>query len=420
MTTIQTLGYKIELVDLDEVKKLPKLFDEFDRLYSDDALRQRAKEDGSSGIPLGDSPLPSPFERELVHAASQVASTVATTYKRALEQVDGKIKAERQHLDSKYKDVLESIEATHQYEKDAAENVFGLKDSHAQLELCEQRYNALYDELKRDPVVYIPHWVYITLAFFIFIGEVPLNALVFQMFGENQIMTWVMALIVGLCIPVSAHFIGIKLREHGRGLSYTNILKGVVAFAIVIAALYGLSVMRTTYLGAMKESLGLDEPLVQSSFMFFWLNVAVLSAAVVIAYMAHDPVPGYDVLGHKLAHLRRKVTKAEKAKVGLLKAAAMKRVAARDKASAEHRDSFNRVNLMKGTYDQLLREGQEWESRCLIVLRQKVAVYRHENVKHRETKALPKSFETEPELELELKRMREKLDNEARDEQASA
>ena len=104
-TTIQTLGYKIELVDLDEVKKLPKLFDEFDRLYTDDALRSRAKEDGASGIPITESPLPSPFERELVHAASQLASTVSTTYKRALEQVDGKIKLSG--LNATLKDVFD-------------------------------------------------------------------------------------------------------------------------------------------------------------------------------------------------------------------------------------------------------------------------------------------------------------------------
>lgn len=420
MAKIQTLGYKIELVDLEEVQKLPQLFDEFDRLYSDDALRARAKEDGVAGIPLAESPLPSPFERELVHAASQLAVTIGTTYRRALEQVDGKIKAERTLVETKYKNVLESCEDVYAAEKEAAENVFGLKDSHAQLELNEKRYNQIYEEVKRDPVVYIPHWAYIFLAFFIFVGEVPLNALVFQMFGENQVMTWVMALIVGLCIPVSAHFIGIKLREHGRGLSMTNILKGVVALAVVIAALYGLSVMRQTYLGSMKESLGLTDSLVENSFMFFWLNVAVLAAAVVIAYLAHDPIPGYDVLGHRLKVLRKKVAKAERTKVDLLKKAAMKRVAERDKAAAEHRDNCNRVDLMKGTYDQLLTEGKEWESRCLIVLRQKAAVYRHENLKNRESKALPRSFETEPELNLELRKMKEKLDNESDERRPAA
>ena len=415
MTKIQTLGYKIELVDLDEVRKLPKLLSSWDSEFSDEILREHAKADATSGIPTNDSSAPSPFERQLLHSAGMLVSSIASTYKRALEQVDAKIKAERILIEAKRSNALESAESTYHLEQQAAENAFGLKDSHKQLELAEARYNEIYSRYNRTPVVYIPHWIYVILAVAIFLGEVPLNAMVFQIFGENQVMCWVMALIIGLCIPVSAHFVGIKLREHGDGISWTNIAKGFVLIAIITAALYGLSIMRQTFLEANREALGLTPALISSSFMFFWLNLAVFGAAIVIAYLAHDPIPGYEQVRNEMRTLRKQVSKAEVKKVELLKQAAVRRVKTKDKAAEEHRDNSNRINLMKGTYDQLLREGQEWESRCAILLKQKISTYRHEQMKHRADKTEPRAFATEPALELELKKMREKLDNELPD-----
>ena len=77
-------------------------------------------------------------------------------------------------------------------------------------------------------------------AIAIFLGEIPLNALVFEIFGENQVMTWIMATIIGLAVPISAHFIGIKFREHPDGVNYANLLKGTFALAVIGAALYSL------------------------------------------------------------------------------------------------------------------------------------------------------------------------------------
>lgn len=413
MSRVETLGYKIELVDLEEVKSFPKQFDQFQSEFSDDRLREHAAEDAKSNLPHSDIDAPSPFEREVHHGAQQLASKISSAFKRALEQVDAKIKAERELVEAKYKNTLELIEETYKAEKDGAENAYGLKALHKRLEGVEKQREDIYSRVKRGPVVYIPHWLYLVLAVAIFLGEVPLNALVFQIFGENQVMTWVMALVIGLCVPVSAHFIGVKFREHGEGISWSNLAKGTIALAVVVAALYALSVMRHDYLETFKDTLGLSDSLVKTSFLFFWLNVAVLSAAITISYLAHDGIPGYDNLQKELKTLERQIGKAENEKVSRLKRAAMQRVKAKDDAATEQRDDLNRVALMKGTYDQLLREGQEWESRAQTVLRQMLSVYRQTNIRMREDKAMPASFRSEPDLELELKKMKEKLDNEA-------
>ncbi len=233
----------------------------------------------------------------------------------------------------------------------------------------------------------------------------------FQIFAESQVMTIVMAFVVGLCVPLSAHFIGIKFREHPDGFSVPNAAKGLAGSAVVVTALYWLSIIRQTYLDANRETLGLNDALVHSSFMFFWLNVAVFVAAVMVSYLAHDSVPGYHHLRASLERARARVTELERERVARLKAAALERAEGIQIAHDEFRQNRNRVSLMKGSYDQLLKEGQEYESRCLDQLRQLVAMYRHENLRRRDDKRIPPSFERELFFELELVKMREKLNN---------
>jgi hypothetical protein len=209
----------------------------------------------------------------------------------------------------------------------------------------------MYTAHGRAPVRYVPLWLYLVFATAIFLGEIPLNALVFQIFGENQIMTWVMAFIIGLAVPLTAHFIGIKMREHGTGFSLSNSIKALAAFGVVSGALYGLSVLRQTYLGEFKQELGLTDVLVESSFLFFWLNIAVFVAAILVAYLAHDSVPGFESLEHGAAATRRKVERSEKKRVKHLVSASKKRAEALHDANKLFRDSMLEVVLLKGIYD---------------------------------------------------------------------
>ena len=412
MGSISTLGYIVELVDLDGIELLKREFKQLERKYSQDLIEERAKEDAAHNIPPLDHAHLSPFEQELLHSTAELASKVATTYKGPLEVLDAKMKAEQVFLAQKQGDELERVESLYGVEKDAADNAFELKDAHKQLELAEKHYNTMYDTYRRAPIEYLPHWLYVILAIAIFLGEVPLNAMVFQIFGENQIMTWVMALIIGLCVPLTAHFIGIKFREHGEGFSITNTLKGALAFAVVAYALYELSLLRQSYLGENMEALGLTEKLVQDSFMFFYLNIAVLSAAVLIAYLSHDAVPGYQRARDELRAARKRVQRLEHNRIDLLKSGATHRAEEKRHIHEEFRDGMNRVALLHGSYDQLLKEGQELERRCVSLLRQLVSIYRRENLRARADKAVPASFSVLPDLELELRKIAEKLNNE--------
>lgn len=412
MAGFSTLGYKIELVNLDGIRQLHKEFKALENEYDERILTRRASEDGALNIPPLNCSHFAPFEQEVLHATAALASKVASTYKGPLEALDAKMKAEREFLEAKQRDELERVEGLYQVEKDAADNGFGLRDAHQQLQSAERHYNSMYEKHGRAPIEYIPHWLYVVLAIAIFLGEVPLNAMVFQIFGENQVMTWIMAVIIGLSVPLSAHFVGIKFREQGGGMMIGETLKGATAFGIVAFALYELSLMRQSYLGENRDALGLTEQLVHDSFMFFYLNIAVFCAAILIAYLAHDTVPGYQRARDELKIARRKVEKLERARVALLKRAATRRAEGKQKIHAEYRDGVNRVGLMHGTYDQLLKEGQELERRCVSLLRRLLSVYRRENLRARADKAVPESFKSTPDLDLELRTIAEKLNNE--------
>jgi hypothetical protein len=412
MRKIETLGYRIELIDLPELREIRNLLDQHNKEYNEQLLRSRGREDGELNIPDPMTGFPSPFEKELTYTTARIASRIASVYKGPLEQLDATVKADRELVIAQRENELEKIEGIYQAEKDSAENAFGLRDAHRRLEAAEKRYNDFYEQLKRPPVVYFHPFVYMFLAFLIFAGEVPLNALVFQIFGENQVMTWVMACVVGLSVPLSAHFIGIKLREHAYGFSAGNSIKATVCCGIVVGALYGLSIMRQTYLGELKESLGITDTLVNSSFMFFWLNLAVFATAIMISYLAHDAAPGYQEIEYVLHRTRKEVERLERKRVELLKRAAMNRQEEKEAVNNSYRESVNRINLLKGSYDQLLKEGQEYESRCLDTLMKQVSIYRHENLKSRADKMRPTAFDVEHEFELELKKVHEMQLNE--------
>jgi hypothetical protein len=393
-------------------RELHKLMTDHNETFNEVNITKRAQADAEKNIPDPESEDCPPFEKQLVHEASILASKIASKYKKALEMLDAKIKAEENFLSRQRENSDRSIQHIAEYEEDAIENAHLLKESHRQLELAESRYNTFYEKYGRGPIVYIPHWFYVIIAFAIFAGEIPLNALVFEIFGENQVMTWVMATIIGMAVPVAAHFIGIKFREHPDGLNWANVFKGAAGLLVIVAALYGLSLMRVTYLGENQEALGLTDDLVASSFQFFWLNVAVLGAAIMIAYLSHDPAPGFQQSLHELYAARKRVSRLERDRLKNLKGSRYRKLKMVQSADEDLRDGHHKVILLKGHYDMYLKEGQQLEKQCLQGLRHDIEVYRRENLQARPDGQRPRSFSIELEFPLVLAGLSEKLINE--------
>lgn len=396
-------------IPLPDNRELYDLVTTHNEKYTEPTIIERARTDAAKNLPAGDSKDPSPFEKQLVHDASILASKVSSHYKRSLEMLDAKVKAEQQGL-KHLKDTIKNRSAGfQQIEEEGIENSYALRSARERVGQADDRYSTFYSKYGRGPVIYIPHWLYVIFAVLIFAGEIPLNALVFTIFGESMAMTWVMAGIVGLSIPLGAHFIGIKFRERSEGHPWANWLKGFAALAVLVAALYGLSHMRTAYLGEFREDLGLTEPLVRTSFEFFWLNVAVLGAAIMISYLSHDSIPGYQEAAVELQRARKALDKLERRRLKDLSRSRYKTYCIQKDSDENVRLAENRVVMLKGYYDMVLREGQELEYQCLQGMRHDVELYRSENLQHRNDNNRPPCFSNDLEFPLVLKELNEKL-----------
>lgn len=394
------------------MKDLETLYSEYDANYGENIIRSKGQQDGEKGIPNAQAAQLSPYEAELLHGAKHMASKVAGVCKAKLEDLDARIKAERDKVNRKLEDELRKIEDISTANKNLFEQAATLHTSKDDFEQNKRRFDVAYNKLGRMPISYVPHWMYVVFATIIFLGEIPLNALVFQIFGENQVMTWVMAFVIGLSIPLSAHFVGIKSREHHGGVSWPNVLKALAVAAIIIIAFYGLSVMRHDYLLSNKEALGLDDRLIETSYLFFWLNMAVFGAAVILSYLSHDPVAGYQALYNSYVKSRDRLMNEEKKRLEGIKWTEIAKANEMAKAREEYRAAFENIMRMKGTYDQVLKEGVEEESRCLHRLGRDLSMYRHENLRHRKDQSSPPCFQLSAEFPLELRSIREKLINE--------
>lgn len=393
------------------MKDLSTVYTEYESTYSEPNLRSKGREDGEKGVPYPDAQGLSPYESEILNAAKVVASRVVGHYRGKLEEVDAKAKAVKSEADERLKSEEIRIDETFSAHKNRYEQSVEARMARENYEQSKKRFDVMFGKVGRMPIRYVPHWLYVMFATLIFLGEIPLNAMVFQIFGENQIMTWVMAFVIGLSIPLSAHFIGIKAREHYPSVNWPNVAKATGIAALIIVALYGLSTMRHDYLLAMKDELGLSSDLIETSYLFFWLNLAVFGAAIILAYLSHDPVPGYDELEHEFLHAKKKLTQTENKISDALKMVDSNRASERERARAAHRSSMAEYTKLLGVYDQLLLEGREQESRCSYQMMKDISVYRHENLRSRKDQKTPAGFSTEPNFPLVLTGLKEKLNN---------
>ncbi len=362
--------------------------------YSNSEIEAKGRQDGANGIPALDDTDPTPYEIELLQANRQMAGKVVEVCQPRLEKIEGEIAQWKQHAIG-FLDEIQHIKDQHRAEIEHCNNDPILKHAEQEKEIAERAYLNKYNQLNRKPLLYIPLWAYLIFAMLIGIGEVPLNALVFNIFGENQIMTWVMSAIIGLCIPLTAHFTGIKVREHGEGFSWANAIKAAFVFIIVVIALFALAIMRQEYLGLLKDDIGLDDRVVDVSFMFFWLNIAVFVSAILVAYLAHDPVPGYAQLYRDNENAKKELKKAQNDHRNEIIAIEDKKIQRTKSANQQKADAEKTIHRLEAEFDACLKAGREQEERWQHQLGTDIACYRRENLlarKKSEEGKRPKSF----------------------------
>jgi len=215
------------------------------------------------------------------------------------------------------------------------------------------------------------YWFLIALMF---VCEFPINAIVFRLFGENEVFTYIATAALALALLASAHFLGMLLRE-GEFKDIRNVVIIVALVLVPVAAIVSVSYLREVYLERTGDVTTTMSPgKMQGAFACF--NALIFLVATVASYVTHD-----------------------KLLIAVFQTRKQLRRAARARAVAERR--FNKAQTRR---EQIFRATTNEAERINNTVQRLVAVYRRENLRYRgdrgNQKGMPQSFQTEVAVEI--------------------
>ena len=113
--------------------------------------------------------------------------------------------------------------------------------------------------------------VYLLGIVAILIAEFPLNAIAFRLFGEAEVLTWVMTASLAVTLVLCAHGLGTFLRQAHPSMAERRWI--IVLVALPILAIAAIAVIRARYLSYQAELTGFDAlgPMVGSA-VFLVIN----------------------------------------------------------------------------------------------------------------------------------------------------
>ncbi len=129
---------------------------------------------------------------------------------------------------------------------------------------------------------------YAVLITLILVAEFPLNAIAFRLFGESEVLTWVMTAGLAATLILCAHGLGAFLRVPHPTMADRRWI--IVLLVLPTLAIVGIAVIRERYLSVAAEAGGFDAlgPVV-GSVLFLVINLLIYAGATMLSYLAHAP-----------------------------------------------------------------------------------------------------------------------------------
>lgn len=155
---------------------------------------------------------------------------------------------------------------------------------------------------------------YLAIMLLVVASEFIINSLVFRIFGEDELPTYIMALGVGVTVPVLAHLIGLYHKRGEHAFWVRVMAVGLLALLVVMVAL------RSFYLdasGAGSASTGVGAPTWVVSGLFFFINAALVLCAVVAAHHRAIAKPEWVARRRVLKENQHEFQKAKSARASL-------------------------------------------------------------------------------------------------------
>jgi hypothetical protein len=124
----------------------------------------------------------------------------------------------------------------------------------------------------------------------VLVAEFPLNAIAFRLFGEAEVLTWVMTAGLAVMLVVCAHGLGTFLRLEQPTMAERRWIW--VLITVPVLALIGIALIRARYLSVEAAVTGLNVlgPVV-GSLVFLVINLLIYTGATMLSYLAHGPRP---------------------------------------------------------------------------------------------------------------------------------
>jgi hypothetical protein len=135
----------------------------------------------------------------------------------------------------------------------------------------------------------ISSWFYIVALVIVFAGEFPLNAVAFNLFGDNRWATYAMTSGLAAVLVFCAHCFGILLRlrkRTDRDLTVMSLV-ALMPLAVIISIAY----VRETYLQALGDA-GVGLAILgrfSGVLIFVTMNLVIYVGAFALSYLHHDP-----------------------------------------------------------------------------------------------------------------------------------
>ncbi len=303
----------------------------------DETIRKAGQADGSAGLPSGSSYEPGPFERTILSAGE---ATISGIYAKT---------AVRLHK-------LEGISA----------NLYDafMSNQHRFRETL-LRYHKRKEAVGRDEIVPVPYALHWLIVFLLGVGEFPLNVVVFRMFGEPELMTYVMSLTLSLTLPLIGVFLGLQIRTLVSPRIATAIMI-VLAPGTVLGALTALSFIRNIYVTLHAEH-KLGDASGNMVYAMFAINLLIFIGAFMVSFFAHDQDEELDALHVAVLRLEKKRTKLR-----------------------------NRLVKAISRTNAVIRGGRAEADRILSETMSRLSLYRQANMAGRRGTVAPPSFSKKP------------------------
>lgn len=242
-------------------------------------VAREGKRDGKARLPRADDHNAAEFERQLIQQGQQILSRL----QEFRAKKGAKLVAAQDDAVGRSKRVVGQFKAKY-HEYDAKKRALG-----------------------RGVIVHLGWIKYLILMLAIALGELALNFQAFQVFQKPLVLTFLMSLVVAVGLPLSAHFIGVFVKQWPAPAWRTAVFVAL-SLAVGVVCLNGINIARALYLVAPGQQMSQRDDILQQAF--FYINLFVFFTAILASYFSHDADQDFDNIRRAFFALDKQCGKA--------------------------------------------------------------------------------------------------------------